>query len=106
MVTLNEYIDFPIEEHESLLKRINKNQIIYTTRVSNEVNKYFINSIYNSSFGKLKVIYFKHFTNLKDHPFLGELNETQIVEINKYINENGFDLIGLIRIWFLCKKYI
>ena len=47
MATLKEYIDFSIEEHKSLLKRINKNQIIYTTRVSNEVNKYFINSIYD-----------------------------------------------------------
>lgn len=98
MTTLKEYIDFSIEEHESLLRRINNNQIIYTTRVSNEVNKYFINSIYDSSFGKLKVIYFKHFTNLKEHPFLNELSETQILEINKYINEKGFDLIGLIRI--------
>ncbi len=52
MATLNEYIDFPIEEHKSLLKRINKNQISYTTRGSNEVNKYFINSRYDSSFGK------------------------------------------------------
>ena len=41
---------------------------------------------------------FKHFTNLKEHPFLNELSEKQIAEINKYINENGFDLIGLIRI--------
>ena len=98
MATLKEYIDFPIEEHESLLERINNNQTVYTTRVSNEVNRYFINSIYDSPFGKLKVIYFKHFTNLKEHPFLSELSETQIVEINKYINENGFDLIGLIRI--------
>ncbi len=98
MTTLKEYIDFPIEEHESLLRRINNNQIIYTTRVSNEVNKYFINFIYDSSFGKLKVIYFKHFTNLKEHPFLNELSETQILEINKFINEKGFDLIGLIRI--------
>ena len=50
MVKLREYIDFPAEEHESLLKRINDKQIIYTTRVSNEVNKYFFNSIYDSPF--------------------------------------------------------
>ena len=54
MATVKEYIDFSIKEHKSLLKRINKNQIIYTTRVANEVNKYFINSIYDSPFGKLK----------------------------------------------------
>ena len=86
------------KEINDQINKVQKNQIIYTTRVSNEVNKYFINSIYDSPFGKLKVIYFKHFTNLKEHPFLNELSEKQIAEINKYINENGFDLIGLIRI--------
>lgn len=98
MVKLKEYIDFPIDEHESLLKRINDKQIIYTTRVSNEVNKYFFNSIYDSPFGKLKVVYSKHFINIEEHPFLNELSEIQILEINKYINENGFDLIGLIKL--------
>ena len=98
MVKLREYIDFPIYEHESLLKRINDKQIIYTTSVSNEVNKYFLNSIYDSPFGKLKVVYSKHFINIEEHPFLKELSEIQILEINKYINENGFDLIGLIKI--------
>ena len=98
MTTSKNYIDFPIEENENLLNRINNNQIIYTTRVSNEVNKYFINFVYDSPFGKLKVIYFKHFTKIEEHPFLNELNERQILEINKYINENGFDLLGLKRI--------
>ena len=95
---MKEYIDFPAEEHESLLKRINDKQIIYTTRVSNEVNKYFFNSVYDSPFGKLKVVYSKHFINIEEHPFLNELSELQILEINEYINENGFDLIGLIKI--------
>ena len=54
---MKEYIDFPIDEHESLLKRISEKQIIYTTRISNEVNKYFFNSVYDSPFGKLKVVY-------------------------------------------------
>ena len=98
MKTIKEYIDFPIEEQESLQKRINNNQIIYTTRVSNEVNKYYTNSVYDSPFGKLKVIYLKHFDNIKEHPFLKELTEIQIMEINKYINERGFDVIGLVRI--------
>jgi len=98
MVKLREYIDFPFDEHESLLKRINDKQIIYTTRVSNEVNKYFLNSVYDSPFGKLKVVYSKHFINIEEHPFLNELSEIQILEINKYINENGYDLIGMIKI--------
>ncbi len=98
MTPLKEYIDFPTEEYESLLKRINDNQIIYTTRVSSEVNKYFVNVVYNSPFGELKVIELKHFTNIKEHPFLNELSEAQVLEINKYINENGVDLIGLTKI--------
>ena len=98
MVKLKEYIDFPIDEHESLRKRISDKQIIYTTRISNEVNKYFFNSVYDSPFGKLKVVYFKHFVKIEEHPFLNELSKTQILEINKYINENGYDLIGLIKI--------
>lgn len=98
METLKEYINFPIEEHKSLIKRIDNNKIIYTTRVSNEVNKYSINSVYDSPFGKLKVVYFKHFVKIEEHPFLNELSKIQILEINKYINENGYDLIGLIKI--------
>ena len=70
MAAPKEFIDFPIEEHKSLIKRINNNQIIYTTRVSNEVNKYYINSIYDSPFGKLKVVFFKHFKKIEEHPFL------------------------------------
>ncbi len=98
METPKEYINFPVEEHKSLIKRINNNKTIYTTRVSNEVNKYSINSVYDSPFGKLKVIYLKHFNNIKEHPFLRERNKIQITEINKYIDECGFDLIGLIKI--------
>ena len=98
MTRPRKYIDFPIEEHDSLSKRIKNNQIIYTTRVSDEVNKYFIDSIYDSPFGKLKVVYFKHFTNINDHPFLSELNKAQIAEISKHINKNGFDLIGLAKV--------
>lgn len=76
------YIEFPISEYESLRNRIDNNQIIYTTRVSKEVNKYSINCIYNSPFGKLKVVYLKHFINIEEHPFLNELDKEQILEIN------------------------
>lgn len=92
------YIDFPEEEYESYKKRLMNNQIIYTTRVSKEVSKYEKNKIYNSCFGKLKVVYLKHFSDLKEHPFYDELTKKQIEEIDFYIKENGYDLIGLNKI--------
>ena len=93
-----DYIDFPKNEYKDYKKRLSENKTIYTTRVSNEVGKYKKEKIYNSSFGKLKVIYFKHFENINEHPFYNELKEQQINEINLYISEKGYDLIGLIKI--------
>lgn len=61
------------------------------------MGKYKKEKIYNSYFGKLKVIYFKHFENINEHPFYNELKEQQINEINFYITEKGYDLIGLIK---------
>ncbi len=94
----NESIDFPQEELTEYKKRLHENKIIYTTRVSNEVGKYQKEKIYNSCFGKLKVTYFKHFENINDHPFYNELKEHQINEINSYISEKGYDLIGLTKV--------
>lgn len=91
-------ITFPKNEYKDLLTRLNNNQIIYTTRISNEVNKYQLNEIYDSPFGKLKVVELHHFLLLKDHPFLNELTNEQINEINTYITNDGYDLIGLIKI--------
>lgn len=92
------YIDFPSNEYESYSKRISDGKEIYTTRVSNEVGKYEENKIYDSPFGKLKVTFFKHFDNLDEHPFYNELTENQLREINLYIKEKGYDLIGLVKI--------
>ncbi len=91
-------INFPKNEYQNIITRLNNNQIIYTTRISNEVNKYELNEIYDSPFGKLKVIELKHFFLLKDHPFLDELTRDQINEINTYITSDGYDLIGLIKV--------
>ena len=92
------YIDFPEEELLSYQERLNNNLNIYTTRVSKEVNKYIVNNIYDSPFGLLKVVSLKHCDNLNEHPFIKELSQKQIKEINKYIKDNGFDLIELIKI--------
>ncbi len=94
---MNNIISFPESEYNAYKERIDKNLIIYTTRVSLEVNKYKLGCIYDSCFGSLKVVYFKHFEKLEDHPFYDELTEEQRNEISKYINENGFDLLGLIK---------
>ena len=93
------YINFPKTEHDDYLKRLNEKQIIYTTRVSKEAGRYSINEIYDSPFGRLKIISLEHFKKLEEHPFLNELNETQMLELNNYINEKGYDLIGLIKLW-------
>lgn len=92
------YIDFPESEYKNYRKRLNENKVIYTTRVSTEVGKYQKGKIYNSCFGKLKVIYFNHFKTIKEHPFYRELSKQQINEINSFIGENEYDLIGLMKI--------
>lgn len=94
----NNYIVFPDNEYNSYLERINNGKVIYTTRISKEVNKYKVNNIYDSVFGLLKVISVKHYSNIDEHPFLEELTKEQIEEINKYIIDNGFDLIELEKI--------
>lgn len=98
----NNYIEFPRDEYSAYLDRLNNNKIIYTTRVSSEVNRYKLGCIYDSYFGKIKVVYLEHFSNIKDHPFIDELSDKHINEINKYINDSGFDLVGLSKIWYLC----
>lgn len=94
----SDVISFPVDELEDLKCRLDNNQIIYTTRVSSEVGKYKLDGEYESHLGKLKVVSFEHFDDIKDHPFIAELTVKQKDEINKYIEEAGFDLIGLKKI--------
>ena len=95
---MQEYISFPKNEYDDYIKRVNSNKTIYTTRVSNEVDKYKINVIYKSDFGNLKVVFLKHYSKLRNHPFYNELTKDQLCEINKYIEENGYDVIGLVKV--------
>lgn len=95
---MHEYISFPKNEYVDYIKRLNCNKVIYTTRVSSEADKYKMGSIYESDFGDLKVIFLKHYSKLSSHPFYNELNKDQICEISKYIKENGYDVIGLIKV--------
>lgn len=95
---MQDYISFPKNEYNAYIKRLTNNKIIYTTRVSSEVDKYKIGVVYKSDFGNLKVVFLKHYSKLSNHPFYSELNEDQICEINKYIKEKGYDVIGLIKV--------
>lgn len=92
---MNNVITFPEDEYNSYKERLDNNLVIYTTRVSSEVGKYKLGCLYDSVFGSLKVVDFKHYDSLDDHPFLNELTDAQKCEIDKYIQEKGFDLIGL-----------
>lgn len=94
---MQDYISFPKNEYDNYIQRLTNNKIIYTTRVSNEVNKYKMGLIYKSDFGSLKVVFLKHYLKLSDHPFYNELNKEQIFEINMYVKEKGYDVIGLIK---------
>lgn len=95
---MQDYISFPKNEYNYYIQRLTNNKTIYTTRVSNEVGKYKMDVVYKSDFGNLRVVFLKHYLKLSNHPFYNELNENQICEINKYIKENGYDVIGLIKV--------
>ena len=62
------------------------------------MGKYKLDGEYESHLGKLKVVSFKHFDDINDHPFIDELTVKQKDEIKEYIEEAGFDLIGLKKI--------
>jgi hypothetical protein len=86
-------IDFPIDEHDDLLRRIKSNKNIYTTRVSEECGKYKLGDTYGSNLGfDLKVINIELFNDLEEHPFLDELTEKQIDELDNF---DRFELIEL-----------
>lgn len=95
---MQDYISFLKNEYDDYIKRLNDKKVIYTTKVSSEVDKYKMGGIYKSDFGDLKVVFLKHYSKLSNHPFYNELNEDQICEINKCIKENDYDIIGLIRV--------
>ena len=90
-----DYIDFPKAEHSAYQERLQNKQMIYTIRVSKEVNKYHPGRVYNSPFGELKVVSVQHFQKLDENPFYNELTKQQIKGISKYIHDGGYDLIGL-----------
>lgn len=87
----NEEIDFPKTEHKDLKKRLKDDGKIYTTRTSDEQDKYEKGEELGSPFGDLKVKNIKTYKKLEDHPFFDELTDTQKEEID----DEKYDIIEL-----------
>jgi hypothetical protein len=88
--TLNK-MTFPKDEHIALARRLSQNKVIYTTRVSDEYDKYILNALYITNIPEddevtyqVKVIEIKSYTDIKQHPFYNELTEEQRSSIAEY----------------------
>lgn len=78
-------ITFPKEEYESIRKDLDRNGYCYTTRVSNEIGKYAIGSLYKTPWGETIIIDgIKNYQKISNHPFYNELSKSQIKLIAKY----------------------
>lgn len=78
-------IDFPIEEYSVLQKQFETYGFAYTTRVSNEYNKYIVGNILETPWNRrVRVSEIKKFKKINDHPFINELTEKQIKEIEEW----------------------
>lgn len=92
------YINFPKQEYIECEKRLQKNGVLYTTRISNEQGKYILNNKYISPFGVVKIISLEHYNTLEQHPFYNELNDLQKKDISNNIDKKGIDFIGMVLI--------
>ncbi|MBU0625066.1 hypothetical protein KKF05_01850 [Patescibacteria group bacterium] len=78
-------IDFPKEEHASLQQQFEHFGFAYTTRASDEVEKYEVGNILKTPWNRIvRVSSIERFNSLADHPFLNELTEQQKEEIGSY----------------------
>jgi hypothetical protein len=84
------YMPFPENEHYGICKRLQARKDFYTTRVSEEKDRYKVGKIYLTSFGYLVIIKEKQeYSNITEHPFYKQLTTTQINEIVRY-GKTGF----------------
>lgn len=91
-------ITFPKQEWNNLKARLKYNNIIYTTRVDKEYDKYKLLHLYKPDFDTtiiLKVIEVETINDINNHKFLSELEPTQIKILSKY---NKIDILKLERI--------
>ena len=78
-------IEFPKSEIKALKQRLDSNLSIYTTRTSSEFGRYAEGEIYrNPILGNLKVVNITQIDHISKHPFISELNKTQINVLSRY----------------------
>jgi hypothetical protein len=89
---------FPEDEVSSVNSRLQENRAVYTTRVSEESEKYIRGDIVQTNLTPSSLIVEKivRLNSLKEHPFLDQLTNDQQREIAMY--EPPYDLIRLVSI--------
>lgn len=72
--TLVKMMNFPVEEHA----RLSEQDVLYTTRISKDRINFALDDIVSTPWEKTyKIIQAQEFTNVEDHPFIGELTAEQ-----------------------------
>lgn len=88
-------MNFPKEEHESLIKDLEENYDIMTSRCLNEYNKYFKGDVVQTDFGYfLEIDNVQKYNKVSEHPYYKYLTKKQI----DIIGNNKFDLIRLFKL--------
>lgn len=78
-------IDFPEEEHRELIGRFDRQGCAYTTRVSDEADRYKVGDILETPWkSRVRVSEIRAFDDINDHPFLDQLTQKQIGLISGY----------------------
>lgn len=78
-------IDFPKEEYTGLQQQFEHFGFAYTTRVSDELEKYEVGNVLKTPWDRMvRVSSIERFDSLADHPFLNELTNQQKEEIGSY----------------------
>jgi len=89
-------ITFPKEEHQDIISHLKNNNILFTTRVDEQYDRYKINDILISDINYyFEVIDVNKITNVKHHPYYSYLTTDQINLLKKY---NKLDVVKLLKI--------
>jgi hypothetical protein len=77
-------IKFPKHEWNDYKKRLKNNEIISTTRIYDEFDKYVIGHKYKTEWDDiLKVVKVNKLNNIKDHPWYNNMDKNDIKQISK-----------------------
>jgi hypothetical protein len=94
------FMQFPLEEYESIQARFDSGLDVFTTRVDEEFGKWELGEVVNSPFGCLEIDAILAFHGVANHPFISELTPDQVQSLSKY---EKFDLLKLSKAGF-CEK--